>query len=69
MPILLRCVICYETFEDILDDVNSFTNATLAQLKQAKIELGEKNGERKEVSRRKESAEEKKLHSKLHKKR
>lgn len=56
-PIKVRDLL--ETFEDILDDVNSFTNATLAQLKQAKIELGEKNGERKEVSRRKESAEEK----------
>lgn len=56
-PIKVRDLL--ETFEDILDDVNSFTNATLAQLKQAKIELGEKNGERKEVSRRKENAEEK----------
>ena len=56
-PIKVRDLL--ETFEDILDDVNSFTNATLAQLKQAKIELGEKSGERKEVSRRKENAEEK----------
>lgn len=56
-PIKVRDLL--ETFEDILDDVNSFTNATLAQLKQAKVELGEKNGERKEVSRRKENAEEK----------
>ena len=56
-PIKVRDLL--ETFEDILDDVNSFTNATLEQLKQAKLELGEKNGERKEVSRRKESAEEK----------
>ena len=58
-PIKVRDLL--ETFEDILDDVNSFTNATLAQLKQAKVELGEKNGERKEVSRRKENAEEKKV--------
>jgi GTPase SAR1 family protein len=56
-PIKVRDLL--ETFEDILDDVNSFTNATLARLKQAKVELGEKNGERKEVSRRKENAEEK----------
>lgn len=56
-PIKVRDLL--ETFEDILDDVDSFTNATLAQLKQAKIELGERNGERKEVSRRKENAEEK----------
>lgn len=56
-PIKVRDLL--ETFEDILDDVNSFTNATLKQLEQAKIELGERNGEREEVSRRKESAEEK----------
>ena len=56
-PIKVRDLL--ETFEDILDDVDSFTNATLVQLKQAKIELGERSGERKEVSRRKENAEEK----------
>ena len=56
-PIKVRDLL--ETFEDILDDVDSFTNATPVQLKQAKIELGERSGERKEVSRRKENAEEK----------
>ena len=56
-PIKVRALL--ETFEAILDDVNSFTNGILAELKQAKMELGEKSGEREEVGRRKKSTEEK----------
>ena len=43
-PIKVRGLL--ETFEAILDDVNGFTNGILADLRQAKIELGERNGER-----------------------
>ena len=56
-PIKVRALL--ETFEAILDDVNSFTNGILAELKKAKMELGEKSGEREEVGRRKKSTEEK----------
>lgn len=56
-PIKVRGLL--ETFEDILEDVNGFTTGVLADLNQAKRELGEKNSERKEASERKESANEK----------
>ncbi|MEE0282959.1 MAG: dynamin family protein [Lachnospiraceae bacterium] len=56
-PIKVRGLL--ETFEAILDDVNGFTNGILADLRQAKIELGERNGEREEVGKRKKSTEEK----------
>ena len=56
-PIKVRGLL--ETFEDILEDVNGFTNGVLADLTQAEKELGEKESERKEVSERKEGVEEK----------
>ncbi len=56
-PIKVRGLI--DTFEDILNDVKGFTNATLSELKKAEAELGEKEGEKKEVDERKKSVEEK----------
>lgn len=56
-PIKVRGLL--DTFEDILEDVNGFTNGVLADLTQAEIELGEKESERKEVSGRKRGVEEK----------
>lgn len=56
-PIKVRGLL--DTFEDILEDVNSFTNGVLADLTQAVDELGEKESERKEVSGRKKGVEEK----------
>ena len=56
-PIKVRDLL--ETFEDILEDVNSFANGTLTNLKKAEQELGEKEGERKEVGERKRGVEEK----------
>lgn len=56
-PIKVRGLL--DTFEDILEDVNSFTNGVLADLIQAETEFGEKESERKEVSGRKKGVEEK----------
>lgn len=56
-PIKVRGLLA--TFEDILEDVNGFTNGVLADLTQAEKELGEKESERKEVSERKKGVEEK----------
>jgi hypothetical protein len=56
-PIKVRGLL--DTFEAILEDVNGFTEGVLADLSQAKKELGEKNSERKEVSEKKGSANEK----------
>ncbi len=56
-PIKVRGLL--DTFEDILEDVNGFTNGVLADLTQAETELGEKESERKEVSGRKKGVEEK----------
>lgn len=56
-PIKVRGLL--DTFEDILEDVNGFTNGVLAELTQAEAELGEKESERKEASERKKGAEEK----------
>lgn len=56
-PIKVRGLL--ETFEDILEDVHGFTSGVLSDLKQAKAELGEKESERKEVSKRKECVKEK----------
>lgn len=56
-PIKVRGLL--ETFEDILEDVNGFTSGILSDLKQTKTELGEKESERKEVSKRKECVKEK----------
>lgn len=56
-PIKVRGLL--ETFEDILEDVNGFANGVLADLNDAKRELGEKNSERKEVKERKEGVNEK----------
>lgn len=56
-PIKVRGLL--DTFEDILEDVNGFTTGFLADLNQAKRELGEKNSERKEASERKESVNKK----------
>ena len=54
-PIKVRDLL--DTFEDILEDVNGFTNDVFAKLKERKKELGEKGGERKEASKEKRSAE------------
>lgn len=56
-PIKVRGLL--DTFEDILEDVNGFTNGVLAELKQKEKELGEKSSEREGVSERKRGAEEK----------
>ena len=56
-PIKVRGLL--DTFEDILEDVNGFTTGVLADLNNAKKELGEKSSERKEASEKKESANEK----------
>lgn len=54
-PIKVRGLL--NTFEDILEDVNGFTNGVLADLTQAESELGEKESERKEASGRKKGVE------------
>lgn len=56
-PIKVRGLI--DTFEDILEDVNGFTSGILADLSEAKRELGEKRSERKEAKEIKESLNEK----------
>ena len=56
-PIKVRDLL--NTFEDILEDVDSFTKSILDDLIQKKKELGEKNSEREEVSQRKGGVEEK----------
>lgn len=56
-PIKVRGLL--DTFEDILEDVNGFTNGILADLKQMEKELGERSSERKEASERKRGVEEK----------
>lgn len=56
-PIKVRDLL--STFEDILDDVNSFTAGILAEMKNAKKELGEKKSERKEANGKKEHENEK----------
>lgn len=56
-PIKVRGLL--ETFEDILEDVNGFTSGILSDLKQTKAELGEKESEKKEVSKRKKCVKEK----------
>ena len=56
-PIKVRDLL--DTFEDILADVDCFTNATLASLKNEQKELGEKSSERKEAKERKLNVNEK----------
>lgn len=56
-PIKVRGLL--DTFEDILEDVNGFTDGFLDDLKQAEKKLGETRGERKEASERKRGAKEK----------
>lgn len=56
-PIKVRGLL--DTFEDILDDVDSFTNGILADLRQKEKELGERSSERKEANERKKGVEEK----------
>lgn len=56
-PIKVRGLL--DTFEDILEDVNGFTNGILADLKNAKKELGEKTSDREEAKGRKKCVEEK----------
>lgn len=56
-PIKVRGLL--NTFEDILEDVEGFTNGVLDELKQAEKELGERSSERKEASERKRGVEEK----------
>ena len=56
-PIKVRGLL--DTFEDILEDVNGFTNGILADLNKAKRKLGEKSCERREANERKESVNEK----------
>lgn len=54
-PIKVRGLL--ETFEDILEDVDSFIGGFIADLQRAKAELGEKSGEREEAGVRKKQAE------------
>lgn len=56
-PIKVRGLL--DTFEDILGDVDNFTNGVLADLRRAETALGEKESERKEVSGRRKGVEEK----------
>lgn len=56
-PIKVRGLL--KSFEDILEDVNGFTNGVLADLKKTEKELGERSSERKEASERKTGVEEK----------
>lgn len=56
-PIKVRGLL--ETFEDILEDVSGFSSGVVADLIQMRNELGERNSERGEVSKAKESVEEK----------
>lgn len=56
-PIKVRGLL--ETFEDILKDVSGFTSGILDELKQAKKELGEKEGERGEVGKEKKGVKKK----------
>ena len=48
-----------DTFEDILEDVNNFNDGILADLRQMKKDLGERNRDRKEAGETRKSAEEK----------
>lgn len=57
-PVKVRGLL--ETFEDILEDVENFSSATLEALEKSMKHLGEKRGEREGVIERKTSAEEKK---------
>ena len=54
-PIKVRGLL--ETFEDILEDVDSFIGGFIADLQREKAELGEKSGAREEASIRKKQAE------------
>lgn len=56
-PIKVRDLL--ETFEDILEDVSGFASGVLSDLRHMRNELGERNSERGEVSKAKESVEEK----------
>ena len=56
-PIKVRGLL--DTFEDILEDVDSFAEGFLDKLQEAKKELGERKEERKEVSERKKGVQEK----------
>lgn len=56
-PIKVRGLL--ETFEDILGDVRGFSSGVVADLLRLKNELGERSGERGEVSKAKESVEKK----------
>lgn len=56
-PVKVRGLL--DTFEDILEDVDSFANATLTDLKNAEKELGEKSSEREGAQTRKKDANEK----------
>lgn len=54
-PIKVRGLL--ETFEDILEDVSGFSSGVVADLRLMKNELGERNSERREASKTKESVE------------
>ena len=56
-PVKVRGLL--DTFEDILEDVDDFTNGVLAELKKAERDLGEKSSEREEAQGRKKDANEK----------
>ena len=56
-PIKVRGLL--DTFEDILEDVNNFNDGILADLKQMKKTLGERNRDREEAGETRKSAEEK----------
>lgn len=56
-PIKVRGLL--ETFEDILEDVSGFSSGVVADLLHMRNELGERNSERGEVSKARESVEEK----------
>ena len=56
-PIKVRDLL--DTFEDILEDVSGFSSGVVADLRRLKKELGERNSERREASKAKESVEEK----------
>lgn len=56
-PVKVRGLL--ETFEDILEDVDGFTNGIIADLEKAKNSLGEKSSEREEAKGQKKDANEK----------
>jgi len=56
-PIKVRGLL--DTFEDILEDVNNFNDGILADLKQMKKALGERNRDSEEATETRKSAEEK----------